>query len=132
MERCAFSLPLVAGHFGCRCAHPVARRGGPDVDCDDAQAAARCADLFERVKALALPALGVADDLLSMPHSALVKIQHGALLGLQQGIDGKPSAGVADIAGLLDRAHATAGSPPRTIDAASLVAHVTAYRVRRR
>lgn len=131
MNRCAFSLPLVAGNFGCRCAHPVARRGGPDVDCDEPQAAARCATLLERVKALALPALGVADDLLSMPHSALVKIQHGALLGLQEAIDGAASPRVGDVADLLDRAAASAGGID-AIDAGALVPHVTAYRLRRR
>lgn len=131
MARCAFSLPLVAGHFGCRCAVSVTRRGGPDVDCAREAAAARCASLLERLKAAGLPAFGVDDDPASMPHSVLVKIQHGALAGLQAAIDGDHTPQVADIDGLLDRAIERAGGVD-AIDCASLVPHMTGWRVRRR
>jgi hypothetical protein len=82
--KCAFSAPLIAGEFGCACAKPITRRTGPDVACVSAESHARCGELFQRLKDAALPAFGVEDDLLSMPHSVLQKIQYGGLLGLQR------------------------------------------------
>lgn len=38
-----------------------------------------------------MPVFGVEDDLLSMPHSALVKIQTGGLLGLQRLLTDAPA-----------------------------------------
>ena len=83
-HQCAFSAPLIAEEFGCVHAKPVTRRTGPGVVCVSAQSQARCAELFQRLKDAALPAFGVEDDLLSMPHSVLQKIQYGGLLGLQR------------------------------------------------
>jgi hypothetical protein len=82
--RCAFSHPLIGDEFGCRCAQQVTRREGPDVCCTSMPAHHRCTQLLQRMKTQALPALGVADDLLEMPHSTQVKIQNGGLLGLQR------------------------------------------------
>ena len=62
----------------------MTRRGGPDVVCASDEAHQQCENLFQRMKQVALPAFGVEDDLLSMPHSVLVKIQFGGLLGLQR------------------------------------------------
>ncbi|MCK7509928.1 MAG: hypothetical protein MZV70_41785 [Desulfobacterales bacterium] len=73
--RCAFGAPLITHQFGCRKAEEVTRRGGPDIARTDGAAAARCEALLARLKVAALPAFGVEDDLLSMPHSVLVKIQ---------------------------------------------------------
>ena len=83
-RKCPFGAPLVTHQFGCSKAQEVVRRGGAEIDCTDTAACERCARLFERLKVAALPAFGVEDDLLSMPHSVLVKIQHGGLLGLQR------------------------------------------------
>ena len=85
--KCAFSNTLVTNQFGCEQGEPVARRGGPDVVCKSHDAHRRCAMLFMQMKSAALPAFGVEDDLLTMPHSVLGKIQFGGLLGLQQLID---------------------------------------------
>jgi hypothetical protein len=82
--KCAFSNTLVTNQFGCEQGMQVARRGGPDVICLSEVAHRRCAHLFERMKLVALPAFGVEDDLLSMPHSVLVKVQYGGLLGLRR------------------------------------------------
>ena len=82
--KCAFSNTLVTGQFGCEKAEQVTRRGGPDVVCSSDKAHQQCEKLFQRMKQAALPAFGVEDDLLSMPHSVLVKIQFGGLLGLQR------------------------------------------------
>jgi hypothetical protein len=83
-HKCAFSAPLITQEYGCANAKPVTRRGGPDVACVSEDAHRRCEELFERLKSAALPAFGVEDDLLSMPHSVLQKIQYGGLLGLQR------------------------------------------------
>ena len=83
-HKCPFSAPLIGHQFGCAHAQEVIRRGGAEIDCTATSAHARCEKLFHRMKAVALPAFGAEDDLLSMPHSVLVKIQYGGLLGLQR------------------------------------------------
>jgi hypothetical protein len=83
-HKCPFSAPLITRQFGCAHAQEVIHRGGAEINCTDAAAHARCDLLFQRLKAAALPAFGVEDDLLSMPHSVLVKIQYGGLLGVQR------------------------------------------------
>ena len=86
--KCAFNATLMGDRFGCAHAHHVVRRGGPDVACTDSAGHERCQRLFELLKASALPAFGVEDDLLTMPHSTLVKIQFGGLLGIQRLLGG--------------------------------------------
>lgn len=129
--KCAFAAPLVTGAFGCCQAEPVTRRGGPDVACRAAASSERCRELFERLKGAALPAFGVEDDLESMPHSVLVKIQHGGLLGLQRAIAGQPAERVDDIDRLVDQAierYAAIAAVPCT----ELVEDMIGYRLRRR
>ena len=86
--KCAFNATLMGDQFGCAHARHVVRRGGPDVACADNAGHERCRRLFDLLKASALPAFGVEDDLLSMPHSTLVKIQFGGLLGIQRLLGG--------------------------------------------
>jgi hypothetical protein len=81
--KCPFSAPLITRQFGCANSQEVIHRGGAEINCTDAAAHRRCSQLFQHMKLAALPAFGVEDDLLSMPHSVLVKIQYGGLLGLQ-------------------------------------------------
>ena len=128
---CAFSNTLITGQFGCDKAEQVTRRGGPDIACTSEAAHQRCEKLFQRMKAAALPAFGVEDDLLSMPHSVLVKIQHGGLLGLQRLVDGAGAADVKNIHALVDRAN----GKYRNLDAVpcpELVSDMTSYKLRRR
>ena len=68
--KCAFSNTLVTEQFGCENGEQVTRRGGPDIACTSEQAHQRCERLFQRMKEAALPAFGVEDDLLSMPHTS--------------------------------------------------------------
>jgi len=82
--KCPFSAPLITRQFGCAQAQEVIRRGGAEINCMDAAAQSRCEQLFQSLKLAALPAFGVEDALLSMPHSVLVKIQYGGLLGVQR------------------------------------------------
>lgn len=130
--KCAFSNTLVTNQFACEKAEQVTRRGGPDVACTSDAAHQRCEKLFQQMKAAALPAFGVDDDLLSMPHSVLVKIQHGGLLGLQRLLDGAAGSGdVKNIHALVDQAvgkynHLDA------IPCSALVQDMTSYKLRRR
>jgi len=131
--KCAFSNTLVTEQFGCENGKQVTRRGGPDVACTSDQAHRRCERLFQRMKETALPAFGVEDDLLSMPHSVLMKIQFGGLLGLQRLLaDGSaPLAAVDNIHALVDRALAKHGD----LDAVpyrALVEDMTSYKLKRR
>lgn len=110
-DRCAFNDTLMHGGFGCRHAQSVTRRAGPDFACMDADAGMRCAAVFDAFKAAGLPALGYQDDLLSMPHSVILKLKFGGLLGLQRLLQGAAEETVPDIAALLDAACTRYGGP---------------------
>jgi hypothetical protein len=130
--KCAFSNTLITNQFGCEKAEQVTRRGGPDIACMSDAAHQRCEQLFQQMKAAALPAFGVEDDLLSMPHSVLVKIQHGGLLGLQRLLDGAAgSGGVKNIHALVDQAIGKYNSLD-AVPCPALVQDMTAYKLRRR
>jgi len=129
--KCAFNGTLVAGTFGCAHGEPVARRGGPDVACRSEAGHRRCAEVFERLKAAAIPAFGMEDDLLSMPHSVLMKIQHGGLVGLQRLLDGAAGARIEDIDALMARAFARYGAA-ESIPCADVVGDMTGYQLKRR
>ncbi len=131
--KCAFSNTLVTGQFGCGMGEPVTRRGGPDVACTSDEAHQRCERLFQRMKQTALPAFGVEDDLLSMPHSVLVKIQFGGLLGLQR-LSGDGTADpdtVKDIDRLVDQAVGKYGGLD-AIPCPAFVEDMTSYKLKRR
>ncbi len=82
--KCAFNSTLNADQFGCQYSKAVVRKGGLEVACTGKNVHERCALLFEKMKYAVLPELGLKDDLLSIPHSVLVKVQFGGLLGLQR------------------------------------------------
>jgi hypothetical protein len=130
---CAFSATLMGGNFGCRYATPVVRRNGPDVACSSAEARARCRDLFQRMKEAALPAFGVEDDLLTMPHSVLVKVQFGGLAALRGLVseEGQSAARVEDIAALVEQARHSYGELDR-IPYGDLVEGMLSHKLRRR
>ncbi len=98
--------------FGCSNANPIVRRGGAEIACVAEQAHAHCMNLFQRLKDVALPEFGVEDDLLKMPHSVLVKIQYGGLLGLQRSmkLSAEPRSAVDDINSLVAAAAERFGS----------------------
>ena len=132
-HKCAFSNTLVTSQFGCEKGMQVTRRGGPDVACTAAEAHQQCEKLLQRMKQAALPAFGVEDDLLSMPHSVLVKIQFGGLLGLQrlQGNGMGGSAVVKNIHGLVDQAVGKHGGLD-AIPCQAFVEDMTSYKLKRR
>lgn len=82
--KCPFASPITSGRAACSNAREVVRRGGSEYDCISASAHALCNEVHGRLKAVGLQAFGVEDDLTSMPHSVLVKIQGGGLAGLQR------------------------------------------------
>jgi hypothetical protein len=131
--KCAFSNTLMTNQFGCEKAEQVTRRSGPDIACTSEAAHQRCEMLFQQMKAVALPAFGVEDDLLSMPHSVLVKIQFGGLLGLQHllvpGAGG--SAAVQNVHALVDQAVGKYNNLD-SIPCPALVQDMTGYKLRRR
>jgi hypothetical protein len=129
--KCAFSATLLGGDFGCRRAQTVTRRGGPDMACTSGAGHARCEALLQRMKLAALPAFGVEDDLLSMPHSTLVKVQFGGLLGLQRLLEGQAAARVDDVDALAERAVGHYGGTD-AVPFQDLVADMTSFRLRRR
>lgn len=131
--KCAFNGTMMAEQFACARAHRVTRRAGPDVACDSQAAHQRCAALFERLKSAALPAFGVEDDLLSMPHSVIVKIQFGGLAGLQclQRPDAALETPVDDIDALVRRALEQFGSVD-AVPCERFVEAMTSYPLRRR
>ena len=69
----------------------------------------------------------------NMPHSVLIKIQHGGLLGLQRIMDGAPTVDqtIANINDLVERAHHHYGDYA-TIPYSEFVQDMTAYKLRRR
>ena len=132
-HKCAFNTTLITGQFACAKGQQVSRRGGPDVACLSEEAHKHCEGLFLRMKDVALPAFGVEDDLLSMPHSVLVKIQFGGLLGLQRILDGSvavPSE-VKNICGLVERALGRHGSLD-AIPYTAFVEDMISYKLKRR
>ncbi|HEU5339555.1 MAG TPA: hypothetical protein VFU39_09755 [Sulfuricaulis sp.] len=131
--KCAFSNTLVTNQFGCEQGEPVARRGGPDVACKSNDAHRRCEMLFMQMKSVALPAFGVEDDLLTMPHSVLGKIQFGGLLGLQRilqaGATGTSEVkNVHALVALAEEKYNNIEAIPYPV----LVTDMTAYKLRRR
>jgi len=130
--KCAFSNTLVTNQYGCALGRPVARRGGPDVVCGTEAAHQRCEELFQKLKAVALPAFDVEDDLLAMPHSVLVKIQHGGLSGLNRLVQIETSTEeIQNIHALVDRAIDQFSSLD-AIPYPELVDAMTTYKLKRR
>lgn len=99
---CPFSAPVVKQDFACQHAQEIIRRGGSEIACQQADAHGVCMALHGAIKASALQAMELEDDLLSLPHNVLVKIQYGGLIGLQQlTSDSHPDDTIDDIASLV-------------------------------
>ena len=80
--KCPFRHTLITRDFGCENGQEVTYREGPGIACADPDAHQRCTTLFDALKAAALPAFDVADDLTEMPASVISKIQYGGLVAL--------------------------------------------------
>ncbi len=130
VNRCAFSSPLVTEQYLCHYGEQVVRRGGTEVACRNEAACSRCEAVFEWLKQVSLPAFGVEDDLTSMPHSVIQKIQFGSLSGLQSMLDSKPD-GRMDIDELLNLAAEQYGGID-SLPYNQLVDTITSYQLKRR
>lgn len=80
---CPFSAPLIKNDFSCTNAKEIIRRGGAEIACKNQAAHTNCSALHNTIRTAALQAMDLEDDLLTLPHNALVKIQYGGLLGLK-------------------------------------------------
>ena len=80
--KCFFPRPLVTQAFSCEYAHQISNREGPGIACQNQDAHQRCGLTFNTLKSAAFPALGISDDLATMPSSAISKIQFGGLMAL--------------------------------------------------
>jgi hypothetical protein len=131
--KCAFAAPLITKQFGCHHALEVTRRGGPDIACQSEPAHQRCGQLFDELKAAALPAMGHVDDLNLTPASVYTKLQYGGLLGLRRQLDQAPAVAerIDDIDALVERL--TEEYPdPATLPCQAVVPDITAFKLRRR
>lgn len=130
---CPFSATLARDSFACAQAESVIRRGGTEFTCRSPAAHERCLAVFGQLKAAALTAFDVEDDLTRMPHSVLVKIQFGGLLGLARITPGiaPGTGGIDNIDALVAAAVAHFGSP-QAIPAAELAGDMTGYTLTRR
>jgi hypothetical protein len=130
--KCPFAAPLTTGVASCRHAQEVVRRGGSEYDCLSEEAHRVCAHLFSRLKERGLSAFGMEDDLTSLPHSALVKIQTGGLLGLARMTGGlQPGGKIEDVAELVDEACARFGGVD-CVPAERLEEDMTGFKLQRR
>lgn len=128
---CPFGSTLVTETCECVHADQVVRRGGAEIICQDDAAYSRCIHLFQHLKHVALPAFEVEDDLTSMPHSVLQKIQFGGLLGLQTLLTGQAGDTVANVVNLLDEVEAKYGSLDH-LPEDELVTYITEFKLKRR
>lgn len=97
---CPFSAPIVKQDFACPHAQEIIRRGGTEIACQQAQVHNTCSRLHGAIKASALQAMALEDNLLTLPHNVLVKIQYGCLLGLKALLT-RSEEGIDDIAALV-------------------------------
>ncbi len=132
-HKCAFSGALITNQFNCEHATSVVRRAGPDVACQSATAHIQCELLFQCLKTAALPVFGFEDDLLSMPHSVLMKIQLGGLSGLQRVLDGgaQEPVEVNNIHDTLERAIGKYGSLD-AVPCGAFAEEMASYQLKRR
>ena len=131
-SKCPFSAPLVSEQFHCRLANQVVRRGGAEIACRSETACQRCDACFAQLKQPVLAELGLEDDLTSVPHSVLLKIQFAGLLCLQQrlGINVVVDQ-IEDIDSLLQQAEAHYGRI-EDFPYPEMVPFITAYKLKRR
>jgi hypothetical protein len=128
---CPFGSTLVTETCECVHAEQVVRRGGAEIICQDDAAYSRCYNLFQHLKQAALPEFEVEDDLTTMPHSVLQKIQFGGLLGLQTLLTDQAADKVANVASLVDAVEAKFGRIDN-LPVGELVHYITEYKLKRR
>ncbi len=104
--KCPFQTPIISNDFACSLGQPVTARNTPQIHCRSERALASCQRVYEHLKAVGLPALGMEDDLATTPHNVYLKVQMGGLLGLQAMNGGEAEGRIADLSELIASATA--------------------------
>jgi len=128
---CPFGSTLVSETCACVHAEQVVRRGGAEIICQDDAAYSRCIDLFQHLKHAALPEFEVEDDLTTMPHSVLQKIQFGGLTGLNTLLAEQTTDKIANVAKLVEAMETKYGNL-NSLPYGELVDYITQYKLKRR
>jgi hypothetical protein len=130
---CPFQQPIITQDFACSLAQAVTVRNAPQIHCRSEQALAVCQAVYERLKAVGLPAFGMSDDLTHTPHNIYLKIQCGGLLGLQarHGTPPEQAGTIADVHALIQAATCS-GSDTDAPDYLALVPSMQAHQSSRR
>jgi hypothetical protein len=128
--KCPFAGALMANQFDCQCATEITRRDGPSIGCTSKDMQKKCETLFATIKQSALEHMGYEDDLTQMPHSALMKIQMGGLLGLQR-VLGAEAPSVEDVQALVNQAEQQYHRLEQ-VPAGELAGDIAAFKLRRR
>jgi len=131
VPKCPFQTPIISADFACGLGQPVTARNTPQIHCRSEQALALCRRLYEHLKAVGLPALGMEDDLATTPHNVYLKVQMGGLLGLQAMCCGEAEGGIADLSELIAKATAD-GSRIDALPYSELVPRIQAQQSKRR
>lgn len=126
--KCVFDTPLIVERFACSQAIPVIRRGGTEMNCQLASCQAQCQRVLDQIKPVALQALGTEDDLLTMPRSAILKIHHGTLIGLNLLVN-KIEEPIEDIHQLIE---SSLQQYPSDIPMESIVSNIINFKTRTR
>ena len=131
--KCPFQTPIIAEEFACHLGKGVTVRNTPQVHCQSEQALERCRKVYGHLKAVALPALGMVDDLTSTPHNIYLKNQCGGLLGLQALADrtSDQPGKIADIHAVVEAA-TRGGEQTDTLAYAELIPFIESHRTKRR
>ena len=133
---CPFTAPLVKKDFQCPQADEVIRRGGSEIACKNRASYGQCTKMHTQMKLSALAAMDLEDDLLTVPHNTLVKIQYGGLLGLQAMMSPEKanSTQIENIEALIAQARSTYGEltnvPLETIN--EVITHFKTQRRRKK
>ena len=130
---CPFSAPIVKQDFACKHAQEIIRRGGAEIACQHMSSHSLCNKLHNQIKLSALAAMDLEDDLLSLPHNVLVKIQYGGLTGLDNLLDKQleTTGKIDDIASLVMNAEMKFSSL-ENIPLESINETIIDYKVQRR
>jgi hypothetical protein len=129
--KCPFQTPIIGDDFACSLAQPVTARNTPQIHCRSESALALCQRVYEHLKAVGLPALGLEDDLATTPHNAYLKVQMGGLLGLQAMSGGETKDRIADLRQLIAKATED-GARVDALPYPELVPHILAQKSKRR
>ncbi len=129
--KCPFQTPIISKEFACSLGQPVTARNTPQIHCRSETALAICQRVYEHLKAVGLPALGMEDDLAATPHNVYLKVQKGGLLGLQDLCGGEAEGGIADLGELIAKATAD-GTRIDALPYSELVPRIRAQQSKRR